>query len=60
MNLAPEDARDLRFDLLFVIALGSIVSSEEPVRFFLLPVPKTERIISEAVLRSGLRERVVT
>jgi hypothetical protein len=56
INLAPEDTRDIRSDLLLDVDLGSTVSSEEFVRF-LFPVPvSTDRTKLGVVLRSGFRK----
>ena len=52
ISLAPEDAMETRFDLLLDVALGSMVSSEEPVRF-LFPGLKIDRIRSEVALWPG-------
>ena len=56
-NLAAEDARDLRFGLLLDVALGSVVSSEELVRF-LFPFLSTDWMKLTLALRStsGLQE----
>ena len=56
ISLAPEDAMATRLDLLLDGALGSIVSSEEPVRF-LFPGLKIDRIRPEVALWPGLRKR---
>ena len=58
MSLAPEDATETRFDLLLDVALGSIVSSEEPVRP-LFPGLKIDRIRPEVALWPGLCKRAI-
>ena len=56
ISLAAEDTLETRFDLLLDVALGSMVSSEEFVRFP-FPVLKIDRIRSEAALWPGLGKR---